>query len=257
MGRRILIEILKWLLGKAISNYLFGDENLQKRYNELKIQKNHIQNKISSGKSDNENIAIEQPSSLNPNTGIKSVLPPQKSAVDKIIKTDNKQLEEISKSDSNSNLENKNLPFIRVDDLFPTIDETFHTRNVKSRISSLTTEQYLEINKSNQEIGYAGELFVLKYERELLLAIGKAKLAEEIKHASKEIGDGLGYDIISYDENGNPKYIEVKTTTQDYISDFFLSLELNKMRLTDNYFIYRVFDFNITTGRGSIYIISR
>lgn len=29
---------------------------------------------------------------------------------------------------------------------------------------------------------------------------------------SKLDGDGLGYDILSYDRNGNPMYIEVKTT---------------------------------------------
>ena len=42
-------------------------------------------------------------------------------------------------------------------------------------------------------------------------------------HTSVIQGDGAGYDIKSFDENGNIKYIEVKTTAGSLNTDFYMS----------------------------------
>lgn len=71
---------------------------------------------------------------------------------------------------------------------------------------------HIQEAKSNKEIGDAGEEFVYQYER---AEVKKYKLGEDkqVRRVAKLDGDGLGYDILSYDIYGNEKYIEVKTTS--------------------------------------------
>lgn len=121
----------------------------------------------------------------------------------------------------------------------------------------LTSEDYINKIKKQQTIGAKGELFVLTYEKEALTKMGLIKLSSLVKHISIEEGDYFGFDILSYDEEGNEKYIEVKTSTKGYSSDFFLTEnELNNIKKLNNYFIYRVFDFDIDKGIGSLYIVN-
>lgn len=73
-------------------------------------------------------------------------------------------------------------------------------------------------------------------------------------HVSKEF-DGYGYDIMSFDIKGNVKYIEVKTTTQNETSEFYLSHnEFETMHNLENYFIYRLCNFNDINKRALIII---
>ena len=60
---------------------------------------------------------------------------------------------------------------------------------------------------------------------------------------STEEGDGLGYDVLSFFEDGREKYIEVKSTTQSLQSPFYISNnELNFLKQNlECSFIYRVF----------------
>lgn len=55
-------------------------------------------------------------------------------------------------------------------------------------------------------------------ENKKLQRLNLKKVAE---HVAITQGDGLGYDIKSYDENGNEIYIEVKTTTQNFGTSFY------------------------------------
>lgn len=103
----------------------------------------------------------------------------------------------------------------------------------------------------NKEIGELGEDYVMEFEKRLLsdLNINFSPL-----HISKEF-DGYGYDILSFDKYGNAKYIEVKTTTQNEKSDFFLSQnEFDTMHKLENYFIYRLCNFNDPQNRKLIII---
>lgn len=103
----------------------------------------------------------------------------------------------------------------------------------------------LQNEQANKVLGSLGELWVLAYEKDMLIRKGLTKLAQEVVHSSIVTGDGLGYDILSYNEKGEKKYIEVKTTKQGKKTTFFLTrneLEWSK-RTSDNYFLYRLYDF--------------
>lgn len=104
---------------------------------------------------------------------------------------------------------------------------------------------YIEREARNRSLGLAGELFVLDYESRRLHSLGKKKLSERVDHVSRTKGDGLGYDILSFDESGKESYIEVKTTSSSLLTPFFISAnELRFSKQYDRQFrLARVFDF--------------
>jgi hypothetical protein len=104
---------------------------------------------------------------------------------------------------------------------------------------------YLQRDAANTALGLLGEKFALKFEKARLIHAGKDALAERIEHTSQVLGDGTGYDIRSYEENGTDRFIEVKTThfsryTPFYVTPNELSASLNH---ADKYNLYRVFQF--------------
>ena len=62
----------------------------------------------------------------------------------------------------------------------------------------------------NRDLGQRGEEYAFENEKRALSNAGRKDLALRIKHVSKEIGDGLGYDIHSFDLNGRDRLLEVK-----------------------------------------------
>lgn len=86
-----------------------------------------------------------------------------------------------------------------------------------------------ERDARNRELGRAGEERVLVHERANLLAAGRTDLVDRIRWVSHLDGDGAGYDIRSFDADGDDRLIEVKTTngwerTPFYITDNELSV---------------------------------
>jgi hypothetical protein len=69
-----------------------------------------------------------------------------------------------------------------------------------------------ERDASNRSLGFAGEERVFMNERANLKAHGRNDLVKQIRWTSQEDGDGAGYDIASFEPNGKPRLIEVKTT---------------------------------------------
>lgn len=109
----------------------------------------------------------------------------------------------------------------------------------------------------NKSLGLLGELFVIKRERDFLIENEREDLADLIEHSSEVFGDGLGYDILSFDLNGNVKYIEVKTTRSEINRPFYLTkneIEFSKLN-KNNYQLYRLFDFDTNLNVGKFYII--
>lgn len=108
------------------------------------------------------------------------------------------------------------------------------------------------------EIGLAGELLVLRKEKEKLIEAGQQSLANEIIHVSVQLGDGAGYDILSYDENGEKIHIEVKTTLGNSNRAFYISEnELDFARnYKDSYKLYRVFNFEINANSADFFILT-
>lgn len=114
----------------------------------------------------------------------------------------------------------------------------------------------------NNEIGDQGEEFVLEYEIDRLieaLAIDRTLAIQNVQHLSRLQGDGLGYDISSINDDGSPRYIEVKTTSGDFNQPFYMSK--NERHFFEEYedyaFIYRVYNFNRETRRGDVRIITQ
>ena len=104
---------------------------------------------------------------------------------------------------------------------------------------------YLEREAQNRSLGLAGEEFVVQFEHWRLNALGAPKLADKVDHVSKSKGDGLGFDVLSFDSDGKERFIEVKTTTFGQSTPFFVSRgELVLSQSTrDQFHLYRLFEF--------------
>lgn len=108
-----------------------------------------------------------------------------------------------------------------------------------------TKKDYLERESRNASLGLAGEEFVMQYEHFRLVQLGQSALADKVEHVSKTKGDGLGFDVLSFDKNGREKYIEVKTTAFGKETPFFISrgeAGFSKSHQQD-YHLYRLFNF--------------
>lgn len=109
-------------------------------------------------------------------------------------------------------------------------------------------KDYLAREAANHSLGFAGEEFILNYEHWNLIRLGKSKLADQVTHVSNTLGDGLGYDILSFDVTGKERYIEVKTTTFGKETPFYISkneIALSKIE-KDKFHLYRLFEFRKT-----------
>lgn len=106
--------------------------------------------------------------------------------------------------------------------------------------TKIDENQFEELLRKKKEIGALGEEKVFEYEKKYLIENGRHNLANNVRHISKE-SISEGYDIISYDLNGNNKYIEVKTSQQKDANFFITDNELTKAKALHNkYWIYRV-----------------
>ena len=93
------------------------------------------------------------------------------------------------------------------------------------------------------------------YEKDRLQKLG---IQFEVQHSSIEKGDGLGYDILSVEDDGiTPRYIEVKTTTGPLSQAFYYSEnELNFSSINNkNYYIYRIYNFKEATMQADLLIL--
>jgi len=119
------------------------------------------------------------------------------------------------------------------------------------------TVNFIQNNIDNKRIGDLGELWVLKYEIEKLRLSGRDKLVGKIKHTAKDEGDGTGYDIQSFDRNGQKIYIEVKTTKGGKNSTFYITrTELERSKVEkENFYLYRLYNFDEVNDTAEIMII--
>lgn len=114
--------------------------------------------------------------------------------------------------------------------------ETFRARK---------SPDYAKRDSNNRKLGLEGELLAIEYEKNRLNKLGRDDLANEIIHTSVIQGDGAGYDIHSFNEDGSPRYIEVKTTRGSLNTDFYMSPnEISfSEKYSESFFLYRIYDF--------------
>lgn len=104
---------------------------------------------------------------------------------------------------------------------------------------------YFERESRNRSLGKAGERFVVEYEQWRLEASGFGLLANKVDHVAETRGDGLGYDVLSFETDGRERYIEVKTTAHDASTPFFVSaneLAFAKEQ-SERFRLYRLYHF--------------
>lgn len=103
---------------------------------------------------------------------------------------------------------------------------------------------YGALDEENRRRGAQGEQLVVDYERSWLRQYGRPDLAGRVRWIAREDGDGLGYDVLSYDLDGHERYIEVKTTRLGAETPFYItSTELGFAQLhPGRYALYRVYD---------------
>jgi hypothetical protein len=119
------------------------------------------------------------------------------------------------------------------------------------------TVNFIQNGIENKRLGDLGELWVVKYEIEKLKNANKHNLINQIKHTSKDEGDGTGFDIQSFDREGNKIFIEVKTTKGRQNSTFFVTRnELERSKIEkDNYYLYRLYNYNEQADTADLLII--
>lgn len=78
-------------------------------------------------------------------------------------------------------------------------------------------------DERNRKLGRAGEERVFHSERLRLEHAGRSDLARKVDWVSDRLGDGAGYDILSFDTDGTERFLEVKTTIGHQRTPFFLS----------------------------------
>lgn len=116
----------------------------------------------------------------------------------------------------------------------------------------------IENDMKNKSLGYVGEKLVLELEKKRVLEeIGKEYVAK-IEHVS-QVDDGKGYDILSWEklDDGSviKKYIEVKTTEGDKLTQFYISsgeVEFSKKN-KEQYYLYRVYKYDKKTGNAKFF----
>jgi len=105
---------------------------------------------------------------------------------------------------------------------------------------------FAEVEDRNRELGCAGEEFVVWFERTRLRESGCPDLAQYVRWVSRELGDGLGYDVESRNLDGSTIYIEVKTTNGGASTPFLISqneLDMSE-ELGEDFRLYRVYSFS-------------
>ena len=107
---------------------------------------------------------------------------------------------------------------------------------------------YARREASNRFLGRQGEEFVLSWEAERLRRHGRDDLARKVEWVSEVQGDGLGFDIASFDvKTEQPIAIEVKTTRGGQYNPFFVTRNEAEVsqEMTESYRLYRLYRFAI------------
>lgn len=131
-----------------------------------------------------------------------------------------------------------------------------HTKSNNQKRKGVKID-YIKTNEIKMEFGRKCEEIIYNYEIERLKKEG-SKEADNVKWISRDEGDGLGYDIESF-ENRNgiyeKIYIEVKGTDKDITEPFEITWNeveaSNKYK--DNYYLYRIAKVN--TKNPEFYIV--
>lgn len=131
---------------------------------------------------------------------------------------------------------------------------------------SISEERFKAIQKTREQVGLAGENWVVDYEKDGLKQSGYAELADKVERVS-QTNISAGYDILSFEVSGGEKFIEVKTTALSKTEFFLSSNELEVAREYKHrywiYFLSEIYGFpkltkihNPSTQIGSLLLLT-
>lgn len=126
-------------------------------------------------------------------------------------------------------------------------------KQTKARTPSARKVDFDSLNKTKKNRGTFGEILIYNDE---VVKVNELKINNDVEHVAITQGDGLGYDILSYDINNAEIFIEVKTTTADKIDGFYLTpneLVVAKEK-GQSYKLYRVYDLDMQNGTYKVEI---
>jgi hypothetical protein len=103
---------------------------------------------------------------------------------------------------------------------------------------------------ANRRLGKLGEEFTVWLERRRLRARKRDDLAEKVEWVAETQGDGLGYDVLSFDDtDGSERLVEVKTTALSKHTPFYVTA--TEVRCSEDcaeqFQLFRVFDYGRAT----------
>lgn len=135
---------------------------------------------------------------------------------------------------------------------------------ISSKRKGLSTDEFskktidFEGNAAkNSALGKKGEDIVVEYEKQILKNIGRDDLAEQVCATRDIYGNAACFDVLSFDANGNKKYIEVKTTKGTFSNTFYISEKevMFSEKYAESYYLYRLYNFNLVTEKVDLSII--
>lgn len=124
----------------------------------------------------------------------------------------------------------------------------------KKKVIRPRDTDYEKMNRNKKDIGDRGETAVLNYEKKKLIEAGLKDLALKVE---KNPNDAAGYDINSFDLNGQEIHIEVKTNagnSSKIVGFYITNNELEKMKEDDKYYIYYLYNIK---NKTKCHIINR
>ena len=104
---------------------------------------------------------------------------------------------------------------------------------------------FAERDATNRQLGKLGEHLVYELEKRRLKQAGRDDLASKVVWASQELGDGLGFDIVSFNEaDDTEQMLEVKATGLGKFFPFYVTA--NEVRCSEDipsqFHLFRVFN---------------
>lgn len=135
-----------------------------------------------------------------------------------------------------------------------TLNKSNVDRKNTAHARKVANVDWVERDIRNRHLGLQGEKLVLKHEIDELRLAGRDDLAERVRHVAL-YDSTAGFDIESFDIDGTPKLIEVKTTQGPKSTPFFISRnELSVSRaFPESYVIYRVFSHSAAASQVNFF----
>jgi len=128
----------------------------------------------------------------------------------------------------------------------PPLEEVIKTTEGLRRARLPRKVDYASRDEVNRNLGRAGEHWTLAYEQHRLTELGRPELFQQVSWVSDRLGDGAGYDILSFEaHDGAQRFIEVKTTNGAHATAFIISrneLDFSK-EVGEAFYLYRLFQF--------------